>query len=113
MIINCSWDPAKWRLIHYNDWEFQIKLHGDNLCMQVDLSTRTVTLEECDAGNRDQLFVASTDENYQEGDHFEIFPMDKPNWCLTQDHHPKNWEEIIIRPCSLPRRDETSQWQLY
>jgi len=112
MVINCSWNPEKWRFLQYGNGEFQIKLHGDNLCLEMNLNTRKMYLEECAAENRNQFFVAPA-TNIKKGDGFELSPVEKPNLCLSQDHHPKNYEEVFLQPCNVPRRADTSLWELY
>ena len=86
-----------------------LKVAGEDLCLH-QLEPGTFRLFPCDASNEDQKLVGF--EPYQP---FEIQPahLNHVDDCLTQDHHPKPYEELRSKPCYVARRDRTSYWEFY
>ena len=86
----------------------QLQVAGTNLCVQAYPYSDEVSLNRCSPWNRDQWFVGDFDQNK-----FEIKPFLELNQCLTQEHHPKSGEEVLIRYCDVAREDQTSYWVNY
>eukprot|EP00980_Cylindrotheca_fusiformis_P020187 scaffold7266_cov71-Cylindrotheca_fusiformis.AAC.3 len=100
---------------------YVIKLHDDDLCLQRQHSTsNTIHTITCDGSNELQLWFArningngnNNNKNFA-GSSFEISPLGDKDLCVTQRHHPKYGEAIKLEPCTIARRDQTSQWNRY
>lgn len=90
----------------------QIEVAGTGLCMEAVPEDDEVFLRNC------QVFVQNQNQwffGYNETyiDRFEIRPFVEPDQCVTQLHHPKDGEEIIIQFCDKTRIDNTSYWEKY
>ena len=81
-----------------------------NLCLE-RIYTPTYRLRTCDPNNIYQQFAG-----FHLYSPFELHPanqQDGNDQCLTQDHHPKPYEELISHKCPLAREHKTSYWQVY
>jgi len=110
MIVNCDDNPTQMEFI-YRGQEVQIKVRGTDLCMEANTRRNSISLQSCSSSNRNQLFVA-----YRGGfreRRFEISPRNKLGWCLTQRHHPKAYETVLIETCGSARSADTSYWNKY
>ena len=90
----------------------QIEVAGAGLCMEAVPEDDVIFLRNC------QNFVLSQNQwfygyNETHVDRFEIRPFVEPDQCVTQLHHPKDGEEIIIQFCDAARTDNTSYWEKY
>ena len=94
----------------------QIKNHRTNLCLERTL-TRYVTLEPCGdplgSVPLRQLWFGMRGD----GAPFEIRPalesMDPEPFCLTQQHHPKNYEIVALKECRWAHFYDTGFWVQY
>lgn len=88
----------------------QIEVTGSGLCLQAIPDRDVIFLNNCNPWTMNQWFYGSPESDE---DRFEIRPFIEPNQCLTQIHHPKDDEEIIIQFCDVARADNTSYWIKY
>jgi len=110
VIVNCNDNPTKMEFI-YRGQEAQIKVRGTDLCMEANTGSNSISLKSCSSSNRNQLFVAYRGDFREQ--RFEIAPRNKLGWCLTQRHHPKNRETVLIETCESARYSDTSYWNKY
>jgi hypothetical protein len=99
-----------WTLVSFNDGSAQIQNYNWELCLQA-VESDGIVLAVCDDSVMEQRFIAlggSFDHH-----RFEISPMTQPGLCVTQDHHPKMDEVVILQACSKARDDSTSFWNKY
>lgn len=82
---------------------------NQTLCFQLLEHTSILRLLPCDEGNRRQLFSGWSGPSPRK---FELHPYGQKDKCLTQEHDPKNYEEIISVDCSTARGDHTNAWGL-
>jgi hypothetical protein len=115
-IVNCDNDggrglPDRFRFLPQTSEQVQIQEVASGLCMQLAPS-RQITLEVCQAGASDQRFFARVgDLTFM--DKFELSPINRPTFCVTQRHHPKDAEIIELEPCdTVAERSDTSFWNL-
>lgn len=85
----------------------QLKVAATSLC--VEWKGGKVRIVTCDASQDHQKFTAGNGSF--NGKRFEL--MTSSGGCLTQQHHPKDGEEIINQVCATPRRSDTSYWNKY
>jgi hypothetical protein len=107
----CDEDDNTWFVFENlgSNGETQIRVADQDLCIEV-ISERDVRVRTCDAWENKQYFYAgigSFGENRFELQSYEY------GGCLTQQHHPKEGEEVKQYPCSLPREDFTNFWTRY
>jgi len=82
---------------------------NQTLCFErVENNQTTFRLQPCDDGNDRQLFSGFT-----AGPKFEFFPYGEHERCLTQEHDPKDYEEIIAETCETARADHSNYWGIY
>lgn len=87
-----------------------LKVAGEDLCLE-QVSSGSFELDACDDSNPDQKLIGF--DPYRP---FELQPADSTTSvdnCLSQDHHPKPYEELKSIPCYVARRDRTSYWDFY
>ena len=87
-----------------------LKVAGEDLCLQHG-NSGSFELYPCDDSDSRQKL--SGFDPYRP---FELQPADSTTSvdnCLSQDHHPKPYEEIKSIPCYVARRDKTSYWDFY
>lgn len=109
-VYNCDESREMWTFVEYDDGSAQIQNYNWELCLE-SAGSDQIMLAVCDATVMEQRFVAlgGSFDHYR----FELSPLMKPGLCLTQDHHPKMNEILILDPCSKARRDTTSFWNKY
>lgn len=94
----------------------QIKVFDRDLCLEMDSSGARdlLVVEGCDASKMEQRFLPGTpgDGLSFDGDRFELRPVSKEG-CFTQQHHPKEGEDIFLHDCVVARNDRTSFWNRY
>ena len=88
----------------------QIEVADSGLCLQAIPERDVIFLNGCNRWTVNQWFYGSPESDT---DRFEIRPFIEPDQCLTQIHHPKDDEEIIIQYCDVARADNTSYWIKY
>lgn len=85
----------------------RLKVAGSNLCYE-RTDTNTFRLKTCSSSSRQVLVGFNAKKP------FELYPRGfEDEKCLTNRHHPKPSEIIHTETCSLPRRSDTSKWQVY
>jgi len=65
-------------------------------------------LRTCDF-NDDMQLVAG----WKPSGRFELFPAGQSLRCFSQQHHPKDFEEVYPERCSVARGDKTSYWEVF
>jgi hypothetical protein len=108
-IYECSEISERFDFVHANDDEVLIKLDGTNTCLERDF--REIYIKACDAGNSNQRWFAKVGEFDQS--RFEISLNTFSSFCITQRHHPKEDEEVLLEPCTQARHGLTSFWNRY
>lgn len=100
----------QWTFLEYEDGSAQIQNYNWELCLE-NVGEDQIVLSVCDESVMEQRFVAlgGSFDHYR----FELSPMLKPGLCLTQDHHPKMGEMLLLQTCSQARGDSTSFWNKY
>jgi hypothetical protein len=88
----------------------QVKAATTNLCMEW-VGSRDVELHTCDASNERQKVTAGEGSFY--GGRFELDTYAQEGGCLSQDHHPKDGEQIYRFDCGYSRGSTTSYWIKY
>lgn len=91
---------------------------SNRLCLQRTKS-RFVTVQECNATLVEQLWlpVAKTtnDDNgastASTPSSFALVPADRIDLCLTQQHHPKEYEPVGLKDCAVA--ETTRYWEMY
>ena len=67
---------------------------------------------DCNHHNDRQLWFAQSGSFL--GSKFEIIPKTLTEYCVTQRHHPKAYEEVELEPTYTVRRhSDTSYWEYY
>jgi hypothetical protein len=86
-----------------------LKVASQNLCIE-QVSPNTFRLQTCDENNIDQKLIGFHFTLY-----FQIGPahVDYLYDCLTQDHHPKPYEELISQACDVAQKHRTGFWEVY
>lgn len=95
--------------VFVNNDDVLIRVHGTNLCFE--RISYDIFLYECDASNRRQFWFAQRGDF--RGTRFEISPRGLGSHCITQNHHPKAYEEVELEPCSRARGADTSYWNRF
>jgi hypothetical protein len=109
IIVNCVSDnPTRLQFVNYDGF-FMIKVRGTNLCAQLNNDSKNYELRGCNSGNSLQRFRSGNGSHNGSG-RFEIYPVSKSGFCLTQRHHPKYGEPLRAETCSSARADTTSYW---
>lgn len=81
---------------------------NQTLCFELlEDSKRSLRLLPCDDNNRRQLF-----SGWNPSAKFELFPFDSSR-CLSQEHDPKDFEEIMAIECETARLDHTNYFGIY
>ena len=90
----------------------QIEVAGTGLCMEAVPENDVIFLSSCRnfIQSRNQWFYGYNETHV---DRFEIRPFVENDQCVTQLHHPKDGEEIIIQICEKSRIDNTTYWEKY
>lgn len=70
--------------------------------------TTPIQLRFCEEDDTNQQFVG-----YDTSDKFELSPIDRPERCLGQFHHPKSYEKVYPKYCTWGRIDNTNYWITY
>lgn len=84
--------------------EGQLKMAFWNLCLE-KIDNKLFNLHECDASNQNQFFI-----RLSTGVAFELHPAHDTSMCLTQHHHPKDYEEVYGMSCADARHSHTNYW---
>jgi hypothetical protein len=105
-IQTCGGDNTKFEFYKRSGGEANIRDTKSSRCMRVEGGK--IRMRDCDSGDSKQRFTGSFSSSK-----FEIHPQDDSDKCVTQQHHPKPGEELIIDKCSTARGDETSYWNKY
>lgn len=111
-ITDCEDDDltSEWEFVNNADGTFQIRLHYNrDLCIE---ATDRITVQECSSSELLQKWRAVGGSRVW-GDKFELRPAAYENACVTQDHHPKQDEDLFLYPCAVAQADKTSFWNLY
>lgn len=109
IIVNCVTDnPTRLQFVNHGS-RFQLKASGTSLCAQLNLDSKNYELRGCDSGNSLQLLTSGNGNRAGSG-RFEMYPVRKSGFCLTQRHHPKYGEPLRAETCSAARGDTTSYW---
>jgi hypothetical protein len=89
---------------------------GSNTMIQVggkclEHGGKTIKPGDCESKNKKQHWNFDKDK----GRGIEIHPASSKKMCITQDHHPKSDEELIVVKCSTPKRTfhRSAWWQCY
>jgi len=100
---------------------FEAKTCPDGVVLQVVDTivclTRTrqryITLQLCDSSDSTQKWkpISATQE-------FELIPAyfhpnDDQDFCVTQQHHPKDFELMGLKVCPEAEKWATSEWEIY
>jgi len=108
-IFHCDDKPTQWTFVEYDAGQIAVKVANKNICIEVEPEFNIVTLGSCSASNKNQRFIA--EEGDFNGRRFELTPITKRGWCVTQRHHPKNNEALKLERCASVRRySDTSFW---
>lgn len=103
----CSETSTWFEFENMSDGKTQIKVAKTKYCLQITELYNAI-IEKCDALEPLQFFNAG-DGSFL-GEKFELMLGDG---CLTQDHHPKDSEQVFLQVCSEPRWSHTSFWGKY
>jgi hypothetical protein len=79
-------------------WD-QIKVKGTDLCMERN-DAKFIVLAACEIGKERQQWLG-----FQRDKPFDLRPVQRPDYCVTQHHHPKASEIVSAGP--LPHRNAT------
>jgi hypothetical protein len=116
-IVNCDNDggdgePDRFRfLTPANNNQVQLQEVSSELCLE-RTGNRKLTMERCRSNRTNQRFQASNG-NLVFGDKFELTPVTRLDFCVTQRHHPKADEVLELEPCDLTATfSDTSFWNL-
>lgn len=87
----------------------QLKVAGKDLCVE-QVEDGKFRLQGCDSTVVDQMFVG-----FHIANPFQMRPfhVDHITECLTQEHHPKPYEELISEPCYVAQKHRTAYWNVY
>lgn len=108
-ITNCDRDmTTDWQFVTNPDNTFFIKIATSNLCIS---SGRRLTVQTCDANDRRQVWTATKGTRDWSG-RFQLRPIDDPDFCVTQSHHPRQGELLGLWECRIPEGDDTSYWEM-
>jgi hypothetical protein len=105
-IRTCNDSNTRFVFQNLNGKRTQIKVATEDLCFEL-VSPRSIQLHPCDAFNKNQMFQSSKGSFSK--DKFEIRSVVSKH-CLTQEHHPKDGEEVGLWVCKIPRGDQTNFW---
>jgi hypothetical protein len=75
-----------------------------SLCL-TGISSTYYRLKLCDLTNTQQLF-----SGWRATPKFELYPYEQTDRCVTQEHDPKVFEQIIDVNCEKARADKTNYW---
>ena len=88
-----------------------------NLCFTMHEGREKIKLHTCDSNtihpDRKQLFSGLDFKR-----EFQIHPMSNSTLCLTQHHHPKSGERLMVTSCQKAEEndrdkyDDTSRWEI-
>ena len=84
---------------------------ADDLCFERVNST-DINMASCNRNRRRQLFKIQNGSSFSEN-RFEITQPGFEDYCITQRHHPKDDEVIVMEPCYTARVGQTSYWVTY
>lgn len=86
-----------------------LKVASQNLCVE-QTEANVFRLKTCNEYEINQKLIG-----FHMTQHFQIGPahVNHLSDCLTQDHHPKPYEELISQPCYVASKHRTSFWEVY
>mmetsp|Transcript_13616 Transcript_13616/g.30031 ORF Transcript_13616/g.30031 Transcript_13616/m.30031 type:complete len:118 (-) Transcript_13616:88-441(-) len=87
----------------HNDTVMLQSMRQQDLCFT--LVDREIRITTCDTMDDRQHFKIRG-----ESSKFHIKPALKEKACVTQHHHPRDGEELIIDPCKVAKKDQTAYW---
>lgn len=89
--------------------QVMIKVARDNRCFQ--RNGQLIQLRTCDPQNDLQRWFSKRGAFVQR--RFEMSPLSLPDYCATQEHHPKPGEQVYLEPCVLSRHPyhQSNFWQ--
>jgi hypothetical protein len=87
--------------------EVLIKLRGTGRCLQ--RLNRNIFVQNCNSGESLQRWWAKVGQFTE--NRFEISQKTATNLCVTQRHHPKSGETVLLEPCTQARSADTSFWE--
>jgi hypothetical protein len=108
-IYECSDISERFDFVNVNNDQVLIKLDGTDTCLERD--SKEIFIKACDDGNSNQKWFAKVGEFDQ--DRFEISLKTYDRYCITQRHHPKRDEEVLLEKCTQARDGLTSFWNRY
>jgi hypothetical protein len=114
ILVDCPTDtPTKLRFVNLSNGVFMIQIGGsqasENLCLELNTSTKEYEVEKCDSSNNLQLFTSGNGSHTGSGK-FEIYTYSRSGFCLTNRHHPRYGEPLRSETCESARRSDTSFW---
>lgn len=121
VIVDCRYDnPTQFQFVRLTNAEdIHIKTRDDNLCLTTyndDIVLRRCRATSGGVADDQQRWIPSSSAasgSPEWGTHFELSPVRRSSWCMTQRHHPKPGERVVIEPCGTPRKSDTSYWVMY
>jgi len=89
-----------------------IKVKGTNLCL-TRVKPRFINLQTCSDNNPRQLWAQTLSMDQP----FDLRPADATEFgdepfCVTQHHHPKQYEIITMKTCRVAHKWNTGLWIL-
>jgi len=120
-IRKCDTVTTYFSFIDIGNNAIQVAIAGTTLCLQEvrkNGSRHDIEARNCDENNIKQQWTTRGNGNFRDADSvFEFHPkwISGDRQCITQDHHPKDFEEIHILDCHAARSPshESSQWNRY
>ena len=110
-ISNCDNDSTGFELQNRDGSDAQLKIAGTDLCLEmvgektyIGKRRRAIEVHGCSSSNDDQYFEADWGN-----DRFAI-ETNNNDGCLSQDHHPRDHEEIFSEDCDRAADSNTLYW---
>ena len=110
-ISKCGGDSTPFVLRNRDGNEAQLQIAGTDLCLEMVgekeyqfTRQRAIEVHGCSSSNDDQYFKADWS-----GSRF-IIRTNHNDGCLSQDHHPKDHEEIFSENCDRAAESDTIYW---
>ena len=107
----CRSSNQKFVFDHRGGNEYMLKLIDPNKGLCLNREGNSIKIRNCDSSDSSQRWIPQRGsfDSYR----FEITPKGQSSKCITQRHHPKDWEIVEIEPCALARSSDTSFWETY
>lgn len=112
-ISTCDDENTWFELVNRDGTEAQLRIAQTDLCLEMvgeksywGRRRNAIEVRDCSSSNENQYFSARWGD-----DRFEIrTPNDG---CMSQDHHPKDHEEIFSEDCDRADYQDTKDWFMY